>query len=106
MMMRRDGDLASVFQTRRRKKTGVRWAACIILAVVFSGGYMLGAKQAAPPRGVYECSGQRLAGTLFTDDEALAVPGDLVLAWNAEGNKKLVSRALFELCAAVAPDGA
>lgn len=104
-MMRRDGDLAAVLPTRRRK-TGVRWAASIILAVVFCAGYLLGEKYARPPRAVYECSGQRLVGTLFTDDEALAVPGDLVLAWDAQGKKKLVSRTLFELCATVAPDGA
>lgn len=54
------------------------------------------------PRGtVFECSSDRLVGTLFTDQEALDVPGRLVLAWNAEGNKKLIDRGLFEVCAVV-----
>lgn len=53
---------------------------------------------------VYECGGDRLVGTLFTDETALAVPGKLVLAWDAEGKKKLVSRELFEICAAAVAD--
>lgn len=69
-----------------------------VCGAFFATGYLYANRPASV---VYECSGDRLVGTLFTDTRALAVPGQLVLAWNDYGNKKLVSRELFEICAAV-----
>jgi hypothetical protein len=69
-----------------------------VCAAFFATGYLYASR---PGSVDYECSGDRLVGTLFTDTRALAVPGKLVLAWKEYGNKKLVSRDLFEICAAV-----
>ncbi|MCK5549094.1 MAG: hypothetical protein KAI41_01020 [Hyphomicrobiaceae bacterium] len=70
---------------------------------VFMFGFWLGAVWAnLDERAVmYECGGERLTGTLFTDRDALAVPGRLVLAWDEAGRKKLIHRDLFEICAEV-----
>ena len=84
-------------------RRSIRWAGVFILAVVFVCGWIAGAAWARTHRPVitWECSGERLVGTLFTDDVALAPPGQLVLAWTVENRKKLISRDLFEICAEV-----
>jgi len=100
--MRRENDLRDALEPRRRR-TGVRFPALVLLALTFTVGWVCGVSWATvtTPDVVYECSGERLVGTLFTDETALAVPGRLVLAWNAEDRKKLISRDLFEICAEV-----
>lgn len=82
----------------------IRWAGVWILAFVFVAGWIAGSAWAHTHRRVitWECGGDQLVGTLLTDDDALAVPGRLILAWNEGGNKKLISRDLFEICAEVA----
>jgi hypothetical protein len=78
-------------------------AATILLAITFAVGWICGMawERATSTDMVYECSGERLVGSLFTDARAMAVPGQLILAWNHEGRKKLISRDLFEICAEV-----
>lgn len=80
-----------------------RYGGVVLLAVFFSVGYLAGERFGFKPSfgTVYECSSDRLVGVLFTDDAALSVPGRLVLAWDSEDRKKLVSRDLFEVCATV-----
>lgn len=79
-----------------------RYLGAVFAALIFIFGYLagdkLGTDPARPPR-VFECSGERLVGTLFTDTRALDVPGQLVLAWDSDGRKKLIDRDLFEICA-------
>ena len=76
-----------------------RYGAAVILGIVFTAGYLAGESQVGRPPRVFECSGDQLVGTLFTDQQALDVPGKMVLAWDSAGRKKLVGRHLFEVCA-------
>lgn len=104
LIMRRENDLRDALEPLpRRRRNGVRFPALILLALVFVAGWVAGTVWAHTSRRVvvWECSGERLVGTLFTDEDALRPPGRLVLAWNADGNKKLISRDLFEICAEV-----
>lgn len=104
LIMRRENDLRDALDPLpSRRRTGVRFPALVLLALTFTVGWICGMSWATvtTPDVVYECSGDQLVGTLFTDDAALAVPGRLILAWNHEGNKKLINRDLFEICAVV-----
>lgn len=100
--MRRKNDLRDALEPRRMRP-GVRWGGVTVLALIFVAGFLIGAWWANPLRlpTVWECGGDQLVGTLLTDDDALNVPGRLILAWTAGGNKKLISRDLFEICAEV-----
>lgn len=77
--------------------------AVVLLALTYVVGWLSGASwvTVTTPEATFECSGVRLVGTLFVGADAFDVPGRMIIARNAAGNEKLISRDLFEICSEV-----
>lgn len=81
-------------------------AAITLLVLVFLAGMAAGYWQAGAWRNnAWRCTGSRLAGdgVLYTNDDALAQPGRMIITFDDDGDAHLVGRDLLDICEQVEP---